>query len=96
MNDEELNGEADSKNMEDGELEFDDGSAQVSNIRDPGELIVKDYQEHMITHRQYRSLCKFGVMERGVNAPDRRADAQDDVDGVPNVSMDDGILVEGI
>ena len=40
MNDEELNGEADNKNIEDGEMEFADGSAQVSNIRDPGELIV--------------------------------------------------------
>ena len=32
----ELNGETDDEDMEDGEMGFDDGSAQVRNIRDPG------------------------------------------------------------
>ena len=35
----------------------------------------------MTTHRPYRSCCKFCVMRRGVNAPHRRSDAQDDVEG---------------
>ena len=35
-NDDELNGETDDEDMEDGETGFDDGSAQVRNIRDLG------------------------------------------------------------
>ena len=54
---------------------FDDGSAQVRNMRDPGQPTVKEHQEHMTTHRPYRSWCKFCVMGRGVNAPHRRSDA---------------------
>ena len=64
--DEELNGETNDEDMEDGETGFDDGSAQVRNIRDPGQPTVKEYQEHMTTHRPYRSWCKFSVMGRGV------------------------------
>ena len=37
---------------------------------------------------------KFSVMGRGVNAPHRRSNAQDDLDGVPHVSMDYGFLGE--
>ena len=44
---------------------FDDGSAQVRNIRDPGQPTAKEHQEHMTTHRPYRSWCKFCVMGRG-------------------------------
>ena len=46
-------GETDDEDMEDGETEFDDGSAQVRNIRDAGQPTVKEYQEHMTTHRPY-------------------------------------------
>ena len=53
---------------EDGETWFDDGSAQVRNIRDPGQPTVKEHQEHIPTHRPHRSWCKFCVMERGVYA----------------------------
>ena len=80
----ELHGETDD-DMEDGG--FDDGSAQVRNIRDPGQPTAKEYQEHMTTHRPYRSWCKFCVIGRGVNAPQRRSDAQDDLEGVPHVSI---------
>ena len=48
-NDVELNGETDDEDMEDGEVGFDDGSAQVRNIRDPGQPTVKEHQEHMTT-----------------------------------------------
>ena len=41
-NDVELNGETDDEDMEDGETGFDDGSAQVRSIRDPGQPAVKD------------------------------------------------------
>ena len=41
---------------------FDDGSAQVRNIRDPGQLTVKEHQEHMTIHRPYRSWSKFCLM----------------------------------
>ena len=34
-NGDELNGDTDDEDMEDGEMGFDDGSAQVRNIRDP-------------------------------------------------------------
>ena len=34
-------------------------------------------------------------MGRGVNAPDRRSDAQDDLDGVPHLSVDCAFLGEG-
>ena len=92
-NDVELNGETDDEE-EDGETGFVDGSAQVRNIRDPGQPTVKEHQEHMTTHRPYRSWCKFCVMGRRVNAPHRRSDAQDDMHGVPHVSMDYGFLGE--
>ena len=95
-NDVELNGDTEDEDMEDGEMEFDDGSSQVRNIRDPGQPTVKEHQEHMTTHRPYRSWCKFCVRGRGVNAPHRRSDAQDDLKGVPHVSMDHGFLKEGI
>ena len=91
-NDVELNGETDDEDMEDGEMGFDDGSAKVRKIRDPGQPTVKEHQEHMTAHRPYRSWCKFCVMGRGVNAPHRRSDAQDDLEGVPHVSMDHRFL----
>ena len=94
IRDRELNGEMDDEDMKNGEAELDDGSAQVRNIRDPGQPFVKEYQEHMTTHRPYRSWCKFCVMGRGVNAPHRRSNAQDDLDGVPHVSTDYGFLGE--
>ena len=89
-----LKGEADDEGMEDGETGFDDGSAQVRNIRDPGQQTVKEQQEHMATHRPHRSWCKFCVMGRGVNSPHRRSDAEDDFEGVHHVSMDCGFLGE--
>ena len=73
---------------------FDDASAQVRNIRDPGQPTAKEHQEHRTTHRPYRSWCKFCVMGRGVKAPHRRPDAQDDLEGVPHVSMGYGFLGE--
>ena len=85
----------DDEDMEDGEMGFDDGSAQVRNIRDPGQPTAKEHQEHMTTHRPYRSWCKFCVIGRGVNAPHKRSDAQDDLEGVPHVSMDHGFLGDG-
>ena len=54
-NDVELNGETDDEDMEDGEMEFDDGGAQVRNGRDPVQATVKEHQEHTTTHRPYRS-----------------------------------------
>ena len=80
-NDVELNGEADDEDMEDGETGFHDESAQVRNIRDPGQNAVKEHQEHMTTHRPYGSWCQFCEMGRGVNSPHRRSDAQDDLEG---------------
>ena len=58
-NDEELNGETDGEDMEGGGTGFNDGSAQVRNVRHPGQPTVKEHQEHMTTHRPYRSWCKF-------------------------------------
>ena len=49
-NDVELYGETDDEDMEDEETGFNDGSAQVRNIRDPGQSTVKEHQEHMTTH----------------------------------------------
>ena len=91
-NDVQLIGETDDEEMEDGEVGFDDGSAQVRNIRDPDQPTVKEHQEHMTTHRPYRSWCKFCVMGRGVNAPHKRSNAQDGLDGMPQVSMDNRFL----
>ena len=81
----------DDEDMEDGEMGFDDGSAQVRNIRDPGQPTAKEHQEHMTTHRPHRSWCKFCLMGRCVNSPHRRSDAQDDLEGVPHVSLDCGV-----
>ena len=50
-NGDELNGETDDEGMEDGEMGSDDGSAQVRNVRDPGQPTAKEHQEHMTTHR---------------------------------------------
>ena len=66
----------------------------MRNIRDPGQPTAKEHQEHMTTHRPYRSWCKFCVMGCGVNAPHRRSNAQDDLEGVPHVSLDYGFLGE--
>ena len=90
----ELNGVTGDEDMEDGEMGFDDGSARVRNIRDPGQPTAKEHQEPMTTHRPHRSWCKFCVMGRGVNAPHRRSDAQDALEGVPRLSMDYGFLGE--
>ena len=76
-------GEMDDEDTEDGEMGFDDGSVQERNIRDPGQPTAKGLQEHMTTHRPYRSWCKFCVMGRGVNSLHRRSEAQDDLEGVP-------------
>ena len=46
----ELNGETDDEDMTDGEMGFDDGSAQVRNTRDPGQPTAHEHQEHMIDH----------------------------------------------
>ena len=81
MNDVELNGETDDEDTEDGETEFDDGSAPVRNICDPGHPTANEYKEHMTTHRPYRSWCKFCVMGRGVNSAHRSSDAQEDLEG---------------
>ena len=48
----------------------------------------------MTTHRPNRSWCKFCVNGRGVIAPHRGSDAQDDLEGAPHVSMDYGFLGE--
>ena len=41
-NGDELNGETDDEGMEDGEVGFNDGSAQVRNIRDPGQPTARN------------------------------------------------------
>ena len=92
-NDMESNGETDDEERT-GEAGSDDGSAQVRNIRDPGQPTAHEHQQHMITHRPYRSWCKFFVMGRGVNSPHRRSDAQDDFEGCLHVSMDHGFFGE--
>ena len=46
----------------------------------------------MTIDRPCRSWCKFCVMGRGVNAPHKRSDTQEDLEGVPHVSMDCGFL----
>ena len=93
-NDIELNVETDDEDMEDEETRFANGSAQVRNIRDPGQPTANENKEHITTHRPYRSWCKFSVTGRGVNSPHRRSDAQEDWEGVPHVSMDCGFLGE--
>ena len=80
-NDCELNGETDDEEIEDGETGFDDGSAQVRNIRDRGQPTGYEHQEHMTTHRAHGSWCEFCAVGRGVNSPHRRSDAQDDLEG---------------
>ena len=82
-NDVELNAETDDEDMEDGDVGFEERSAQVRNIGDPGQPAAKEHQEHMSARRPYRSWCKFYVMGRGVNAPHRKSDAQDDLEGCP-------------
>ena len=51
----ELHGDTDDEDMEDGETGFDEGSAQARNIRDLGQPTANEHQEHMNTHRPYRS-----------------------------------------
>ena len=68
MNDVEFNGETDDEDMEDGETRFDDGSAPVRNIRDPGQPTESERRDCTNTHRPYRSRCKFWVIGSGVNS----------------------------
>ena len=68
MNDIEFNGETDDEDMEDGETRFDDGSAPVRNIRDPGQPTESERRDCTNTHRPYRSRCKFWVIGSGVNS----------------------------
>ena len=51
----ELNDETDDEDVEDGATGFDDGSAAVRNIRDPGQPNESERREHMNTHRPCRS-----------------------------------------
>ena len=46
MNDSELSGETDVEDMEEGEIGFDDRSAAVRDIRDPGQPTESDRQEN--------------------------------------------------
>ena len=77
----ELNGETDDGDVEDGETGFDDRSAQVRNIRDPGQLTASEHTQHMTTDRRFRSWREFCVMGRGVNSPHRKC--SNDLEGVP-------------
>ena len=54
-NDIEWNGETDDEDVEDGETGFDDGSAPVRNMRDPGQPTENEHSEQMNTHRPHRS-----------------------------------------
>ena len=60
-NDIELNGETNDEDMEDGETGFDDGSAQVRNIRDQGQPTAYEHQEHMTTHRIMARVLRDGT-----------------------------------
>ena len=90
----ELHGETDDKDMDDGEMGFDDGSAQARNIRDLGQPTVKEHQKHMTTHRRCRSWCKFCVMGRGANALriGQEIGCSRRFGRVPHVSMGSGFL----
>ena len=80
-------GGTDDEDMEVEETGLDDGSAQARNIRDPGQPTVKEHQEHVTTHRPYRSWCQLCVIGRGVNSPHRRSEPHDDLEGEPHVSI---------
>ena len=77
-----------------GETEFDDGSAQVRSIRNPGQPTANEHQQHMTTHRPYKSWCKFSVVGRGVNTPHKRRMLKT-IWKVCSMSMDHGFLGEG-
>ena len=49
----ELNGETEDEDLEDGETGFDDGSARVRNIRDPGQLAERKQRAHEHTHQRH-------------------------------------------
>ena len=86
-NDIDMNGETDDEDMEDGDTRFDDGSAQVRNIRDPGQPTAREYKEHMTTHRPYRSWYQFCMMGRGMSQPHRKSGAKMDLGrGAPCVA----------
>ena len=77
----------------DGPDQNEHGISEVAAAHYTGQPTVKEHQELMATHRPYRSRCKFCVMGR-VNAPHRRSDGQDDLEGVPHISMGCGFLGE--
>ena len=69
-----LSCETDDRDMEDGKTGFDDGSAPVRNIRDPGQPTESERREHMNTHRPYWIIvhvlcdgtwCEFAAQEIG-------------------------------
>ena len=91
----ELNGETADEDMEDGEVGFDDGSAQVRKHPRPrptDRQRAPSGHDHTSTAQiMAQVLCAMG---RGVNAPQRRSDTQEDLEGVPRVSVDYGFLGE--
>ena len=65
-----VDGEIDDEDMEDGEMGFDDGSAQVRNIRDPGQPANRQgtpgAHDHTSTlQMMVQILCDGARCERG-------------------------------
>ena len=86
----ELNGETDDEDMEDGEMGFDDGSAQVRNIRDPGQPTVKEHDHTSSVQNMVQVLRDGTRSER--TAQEIRCSRG--LGRVPHVSMDNGFLGE--
>ena len=56
-----MNGETDDEDMEDGEMGFDDASAQVKNIRDPGQPTATTSRRLEHWRERLHKLVKKGV-----------------------------------
>ena len=57
VNDIEFNGETEDDNIEDRETGFDDGSAQLRNIRDPAQPTESEDREDMAIQIMVQILC---------------------------------------
>ena len=87
----ELNGETDDEDTEGGEMGFDEGSAQVRNIRDPGQPTVKEHQEHMTTSTVQIMVQVLRDGTRGERTA-QEIGCSRRFGRVPHVSMDYGFL----
>ena len=76
--------------MEDGDCEADVEGRRVVVPRAPSQPTRAEREEHDRTHLPFISWCRFCVADKGVSAPHRLSEAEEN--GVPGLAMDYAFL----